>query len=242
MNGKIRLDKFLASQTGLSRTDAKKKIRSGDVTVNGERAKTGDMTVDTQNDTVMLDGDTVGYKKYVYIMLNKPRGIVSASRSDDEKTVVDLVPPTLYRKGLFPAGRLDKDSTGFVLLTDDGEFAHSVLSPSRHVPKTYIVTASKPLSKENTDTFKVGVPLSDGVTKPAFIAEADGFDTDRPVYSVTLTEGRYHQIKRMFAFFGSEVTGLHRVSFGSLPLDKSLLFGECREILPEELALIKKSS
>lgn len=238
MNKKIRLDKFIASQIGVSRTDAKKMIRGGAVTVNGSVEKSADMSVDTSSDTVACGGKPIGFKKHIYIMLNKPQGIVSASRSEDERTVVNLVPAELFRKGLFPAGRLDKDSTGFVLLTDDGSFAHSVLSPSHHVPKTYLVTASDALSKEAMNGFRQGIPLSDGITKPAEIEFAGFSDVDKPIYRVTLTEGRYHQIKRMFSFSGSAVTGLHRISFGGLSLDSGLLPGECRELSPVEVKLI----
>lgn len=241
MSEKIRLDKFIASQIGVSRTDAKKIIRGGTVTVNGAAAKSADMSVDTAHDTVACGGEPIGFKKHIYIMLNKPQGIVSASRSEGERTVVDLVPTELFRKGLFPAGRLDKDSTGFVLLTDDGAFAHSVLSPSRHVPKTYLVTASDALSEDAMSGFRRGVPLSDGVTKPAEIGFVGFTDDSQPIYRVTLTEGRYHQIKRMFTFYGSTVTGLHRISFGGLALDSELLPGKCRELFPDEVKLIAKN-
>ncbi len=239
MSEKIRLDKFIASQTGVSRADAKKMIRGGFVSVNGAVVKNGDMSVDTDSDTVLCGGKQIGFKKYVYIMLNKPKGIVSASRSEDDKTVVDLVPAELFRKGLFPAGRLDKDSTGFVLITDDGAFAHSVLSPSHHVPKTYIVDSSSALTEDELGKFRNGVQLSDGITKPAEIDFVGSSNDGRHVYRVTLTEGRYHQIKRMFAFFGSEVVGLHRIAFGGLALDESLQPGECRELSPEDVKRIK---
>ncbi len=235
MSEKIRLDKFVASQTGMSRADAKKAIRGGTVAVNGTAVKNADMTVDTENDTVSMNGKVMSFKKFVYIMLNKPKGIVSASRSENDKTVIDLVPAELFRKGMFPAGRLDKDSTGFVLITDDGAFAHSVLSPSHHVPKTYLVTSSSELTGESMNVFRSGVPLSDGITKPAEI-ESVGFScSGLPVYRVTLTEGRYHQIKRMFSCLGSAVVGLHRISFGGLNLDSCLSPGECRELSPDEV-------
>lgn len=238
MNEKIRLDKYISSQLGLSRTDAKKTIKSGAVTVNGKSVKNGDMPVDPENDTVSCGGSTIGYKKHVYLMLNKPKGVVSASSSPGDKTVVDLVPEKMKRKGLFPAGRLDKDSTGFVLITDDGEFAHFVLSPAHHIPKTYLVTAVSPLSDSEMTLFKNGVGLSDGVTKPAEISFEKFDGEDRAVYRVTLTEGRYHQIKRMFSALGSGVGELFRIRFGGLELDPDLCEGECRELTSDEVLRI----
>lgn len=209
--------------------------------MNGTAVKNAEFSVDPENDTVVFCGDTLSYKKYIYIMMNKPAGVVSASRSPEERTVVDLVPDSMKRRGLFPAGRLDKDSTGFVLITDDGEFAHSVLSPSRHVPKTYLVTAETELSPENEKKFMSGVELSDGVTKPAKITKTEKYIDGHPVYEVVLFEGRYHQIKRMFSSLGSSVLGLHRISFGGLKLDENLLPGECRELGSEEIAEITKN-
>ena len=241
MNEKIRLDKFISNQTGVSRSETKKLIKKGFAAVNGTAVKNAEFSVDPENDTVVFCGDTLSYKKYIYIMMNKPVGVVSASRSPEERTVVDLVPDSMKRRGLFPAGRLDKDSTGFVLITDDGEFAHSVLSPSRHVPKTYLVTAETELSPENEKKFMSGVELSDGVTKPAKITKTEKYIDGHPVYEVVLFEGRYHQIKRMFSSLGSSVLGLHRILFGGLKLDESLLPGECRELGSEEVAEITKN-
>lgn len=209
--------------------------------MNGTAVKNAEFSVDPENDTVVFCGDSLSYKKYIYIMMNKPADVVSASRSPEERTVVDLVPDSMKRRGLFPAGRLDKDSTGFVLITDDGEFAHSVLSPSRHVPKTYLVTAETELSPENEKKFMSGVELSDGVTKPAKITKTEKYIGGHPVYEVVLFEGRYHQIKRMFSSLGSSVLGLHRISFGGLKLDENLLPGECRELGSEEVAEITKN-
>lgn len=241
MNEKIRLDKFISNQTGVSRSETKKLIKKGFAAVNGTAVKNAEFSVDPENDTVVFCGDTLSYKKYIYIMMNKPADVVSASRSPEERTVVDLVPDSMKRRGLFPAGRLDKDSTGFVLITDDGEFAHSVLSPSRHVPKTYLVTAETELSPENEKKFMSGVELSDGVTKPAKLTKTDKCRGGHPVYEVVLFEGRYHQIKRMFSSLGSSVLGLHRISFGGLKLDENLLPGECRELGSEEVAEITKN-
>ena len=148
-----RLDKILASQGTLSRRDVKEIVKKGRISVNGDVAKKSDIKIDIDNDVVTLDGEIFSLKEHIYIMLNKPQGIVSASESDTDETVVDLVPDELYRKGLFPAGRLDKDTTGFVLITDDGDFAHKILSPKNHIFKTYLATLEHSLSKKSGHLF-----------------------------------------------------------------------------------------
>lgn len=242
MGEKIRLDKFVSGQLQLSRTDAKKLIKSGSITVNGNTVNRPEQSIDTDNDEVCNDGSPVYFKKHIYIMLYKPKGVVSASDSPNDTTVVDIIPDSLKRRGLFPAGRLDKNTTGFVLVTDDGEFAHNILSPSHHVSKEYTVTASCPLTEDALVTFASGVTLSDGITKPAEI-EFIGIDTlSHPMYKVILTEGRYHQIKRMFSSLGSEVIELKREAIGALRLDENLSEGECRELTDEELSLIRQKN
>ena len=242
MGEKIRLDKFVSGQLQVSRTDAKKLIKSGSISVNGITVNRPECSIDTDRDSVCKDGHPVSFKKHIYIMLNKPKGVVSASNSPDDKTVVDLVPDELKRKGLFPAGRLDKNTTGFVLITDDGEFAHSILSPSHHVSKEYTVTASVRLTDASLETFAKGVTLSDGMTKPAEIEFLGTDNSSHPLYKVILKEGRYHQIKRMFLSLSSEVIELRREAIGALRLDKNLSEGECREITDAELSLIKQKT
>lgn len=235
---KIRLDKFLSSQLNISRTDAKKLLKSGAVSVNSVCVKKADATIVTGSDTVAVSGKNIEYKKHLYIMQNKPAGIVSASSSDSDVTVTDILPEELKRSGLFPAGRLDKDTTGFVLITDDGEFAHNILSPAHHVPKTYIVTLLKEVTKENIEAFEKGLMIGDELFKPALLEKLES-PAGEYVYSITITEGRYHQIKRMFASVDNKVIGLDRIKIGQLSLDPSLKPGESREITVEELLMIR---
>ncbi|NMP38307.1 MAG: rRNA pseudouridine synthase [Clostridiales bacterium] len=235
-----RIDKIIASQGELSRSDAKKLLSDGAVAVNGKQVRDCSFKADIDADIVCIHGKPLRSGKYIYIMLNKPTGVVSASRSSGkgEKTVVELVPRSMKRSGLFPAGRLDSDSTGFVLITDDGEFAHRILSPSNHVEKTYEVTLSHQADIERyTEAFSKGLVLSDGTR----LLSADVrmlSDGERPVLEVVLREGRYHQIKRMFAALGNHVEALRRTKIGGLELDAALPEGECRELTAEEVSEI----
>lgn len=229
-----RLDKILSTQLNISRTDAKQMIKRGRVSVNGIPAKSGDVKV-ADADIVAVDGNEISYSRFVYIMMNKPKGVISASEGKGEKTVVDLVPSDMQRRGLFPAGRLDKDTTGFVLLTDDGEFAHSILAPSRHIDKTYVVTLDKPVTPEAVADFRSGMELNG---ERLMQADAEIISEDATVCRVVLRQGLYHQIKRMFKKHGLTVLELKRVKMGNLPLDDSLLPGECRYLSQKELDLI----
>lgn len=229
-----RLDKILSTQLNISRTDAKQMIKKGRVSINGIPAKSGDVKV-ADADIVAVDGNEISYSRFVYIMMNKPKGVISASDGKGEKTVVDLVPSDMQRRGLFPAGRLDKDTTGFVLLTDDGEFAHSILSPSRHIDKTYVVTLDKPVTPEVVQDFRSGMELNG---ERLLQADAQIISEDATVCRVVLRQGLYHQIKRMFKKHGLTVVELKRVKMGNLPLDDSLLPGECRYLSQNELDLI----
>ena len=234
---RIRIDKMLSQAMMLSRADAKKILREGSVSVNGNICKNGDMKVDPNTDVVCVNGKQLIYDKYIYIMLHKPSGIVSASRDSKEKTVVDLVPAEIRRKGLFPAGRLDRDTTGFVLLTDDGDFAHRILAPGKHVPKTYHVTLTRRVSVNETDELAKGPILDDEQLLPV---QTQLLDDEIHLYSVVLMEGRYHQIKRMFAKQGNPVLALHRVKMGNLDLDPALQPGECRLLTPQEVKMIEQ--
>lgn len=229
-----RLDKILSTQLNISRTDAKQMIKKGRVSVNGIPAKSGDVKV-ADADIVAVDGNEISYSRFVYIMMNKPKGVISASDGKGEKTVVDLVPSDMQRRGLFPAGRLDKDTTGFVLLTDDGEFAHSILAPSRHIDKTYVVTLDKPVTPKAVADFRSGMELNG---ERLLQADAEIISEDATVCRVVLRQGLYHQIKRMFKKHGLTVLELKRVKMGNLPLDDSLLPGECRYLSQKELNLI----
>lgn len=176
------------------------------------------------------------YQKYVYLMLNKPEGVVSAAQDKRDTTVVDLVKDAFPRRQLFPAGRLDKTSTGFVLLTDDGTLAHDLLAPGRHVPKQYLVTLDTPLTNAMRVGFAAGVTLADGQTLAP--AEVKPAGADPCVVRVTLHQGVYHQIKRMFGVYGAGVNGLHRDAIGGLALDPALAPGQWRELSAEEVSKI----
>ena len=229
-----RLDKILSTQLNISRTDAKALLKKGRVSVNGTVTKTAD-TKCAVSDIVSVDGEQIAYSKFVYIMMNKPQGVISASDGKGEKTVVDLLPDDMKRRGLFPAGRLDKDTTGFVLLTDDGEFAHSILSPSKHIDKTYVAHLDKPITAELVEDFRGGMTLNGEKLLEAEVTPIDG---DLTVCKVVLRQGLYHQVKRMFKKHGITVTALDRVKMGNLSLDSSLKAGESRYLTAEELDLI----
>lgn len=236
-----RLDKLIASQGKLSRSDVKKMVKSGRVTVDGAVVKSADIKVDADKSVISVDGKALNYKKNIYIMLNKPQGVISASNDKTQKTVVDLVPPELYRDGLFPAGRLDGDTVGFVLITDDGDFAHRILSPKNHIMKTYHATLRSPLTEDDISAFKNGIELSDGTL--CLEAEVRMLEkTDEPIAEVKICEGKYHQVKRMFAALGNKVLYLKRVRMGGLDLDESLEEGQCREITAEEMLLLSEKN
>lgn len=227
-----RLDKFVSSQSGLSRKLARERIWKGNVTVNGKTEKTTDRKIDPDKDEICLDGKPVSYIKFLYIMMNKPKGYVSATRDRDEKTVLDLLPEEYRRSGLFPAGRLDKDTEGLLIITDDGAFGHSMTAPGKEVYKTYIATLDAPADKSAAAAFREGITLDDGEKcRPAFLDILEECDV-----RVRICEGKYHQVKRMCAAVGRHVEALRRISIGALDLDPSLAPGECRLLTEEEKA------
>ncbi len=234
-----RLDKIIASQGIYSRSEVKKLVKAGLVTLNGEKVKSADVKVDAEKDNITVDGENISYKKHIYIMLNKPQGVVSATDDPVHKTVIDLVPPELFRQGLFPAGRLDGDTTGFVLITDDGDFAHRILSPKNHIIKTYHATLHHSLTNEDIRKFTEGIELRDGTL--CLEAQVKMLTDEPPVAEVKIHEGKYHQVKRMFAALGNKVVALKRVRMGGLDLDESLKEGECREISSSELEAIRNN-
>ena len=233
MGGKIRLDRLIASQMGgVSRADVKKMCLKKRIGVNGKLARRSNAHVDT-DDEILLDGQRVEYKKHVYIMLNKPQGVVCSTKEGDSVTVLDLVPEKLRRKGLFPAGRLDKDTEGFVLLTDDGELSHKILSPKSHVPKTYFVRLAKPYGNDYKEKFALGMTI-DGDEK-CLPAEFDGSHENDCECTLILHEGKFHQVKRMFKKLGNEVVYLRRVAIGNVNLREDLALGECLEMLHKDV-------
>lgn len=234
----MRLDKYLAERLGITRSESRKRIAAGAVTVDGALCRKADAKIDENTARVTVGGQDLGggYEKYVYLMLNKPEGVVSASRDKRDTTVADLVAADFPRRQLFPAGRLDKTSTGFVLVTDDGAFAHDILAPRRHVPKTYEVLLDTPLTPEMAAGFAAGVRLADGQRlQPAELSPGpDGPCSAR----VVLRQGVYHQIKRMFGVYGAGVNELRRTAVGGLALDAALGPGGFRELSPAEVARI----
>lgn len=233
----MRLDKFICDNSGYSRSQIKKIIQKGGVTVNSVPVRVCDMKIDPEKDAVCVLGGNISYRKFVYLMLNKPEGYVSATEDRREKTVLDLIGGEFSHRALFPAGRLDKDTVGFVLLTDDGDFAHRILSPKNHVPKTYIAQTDKPCDEEVVRIFEEGAKLSDGTV--CLKADLQFLNEEKTLCEVVICEGMYHQIKRMFASCGRTVVSLERVKMGALGLDRSLARGEYRELTPDELELIK---
>lgn len=231
-----RLDKIIASQGKYSRSEVRKLVKQGLVTVNGTVVKASDMKCDAGRDSICVAGVSLSYKKHLYIMLNKPKGVISATEDSSQKTVLDLIPPELKRQGLFPAGRLDSDTTGFVLITDDGDFAHCILSPKNHIMKTYHATLKLPLTEEDIVRFKEGLTLSDG-TK-CLEAHVRTLENAENVAEIKICEGKYHQVKRMFASLGNKVLELRRVQMGALPLDIDLPEGACRELTEAEVDLL----
>lgn len=232
-----RLDKILSSALKISRADVKKLMKKQSVTVNGASVKSGEMKIDPDTDEIRLNGRDVVYQKNIYLMMNKPEGVISASNDRSQETVVDLVPEEFRRDGLFPAGRLDADTTGFVLITDDGDFAHRILSPKNHVEKTYHARLAQRLSDGDIERFLSGIELKDGtLCLEARLRVVE--DGETPLVEVVIHEGKYHQVKRMFAALGNRVVQLRRIKIGGLSLDGTLAEGECREITREEIRLI----
>ena len=230
-----RLDKVIAEQTEYSRKDVKKLVQNKKVTVNGEIVLKSDIKVDIKVDSIFVDGKEISYQKNVYLILNKPMGYISATEDRKQKTVLDLIDSKYEHRDMFPAGRLDKDTTGMMIITDDGVFAHNILSPKKHIRKIYEVTIDIPVTSEMAKGFEEGVDLNDGKCKVAILEKIGEYEA-----RVTLTEGRYHQIKRMFGCFGAKVVKLHRICMGNLYLPDDLDVGKSRELTLEELELLIK--
>lgn len=232
----MRLDKFLVSTGKISRSDAGRAARGGHITVNGTVEKKADRHIDPESDVITLHGERIVYRRYTYILLNKPAGYVSATEDGREKTVLTLLPEELQRIGLFPCGRLDKYTLGLMLLTNDGELSHKLLSPRHHVEKRYAYTCRLPLLPKDIEQLEGGIELEDGyITKPArMIAEAESRHG-----VIVLTEGKYHQIKRMFEAVGNKIETLERITFGPLTLDPTLARGEWRYLTDQEIAALQ---
>ncbi|MEI4789078.1 pseudouridine synthase [Bacillus sp. FJAT-53060] len=231
----MRLDKLLANSGFGSRKDVKKLVKARAVTVNGEVAKQVKDHVDPLNDEVLVHGERVEYKEFIYLMMNKPDGVISATEDLRDETVVDLLEPEDIARGPFPVGRLDKDTVGLLLLTNDGQLAYQLLSPKKHVPKTYEVHLTYPLRDQDIKRLEQGVVILDDYhTKPAKIEVDANQEADTRI-RLTITEGKYHQVKLMVQAVGNEVIFLKRLSMGSVSLDEDLAPGEYRELTEEEL-------
>lgn len=230
----MRLDKLLALQTGISRREAAALVRQGTACLQGQPLHDPAERVDPRQ--VTLEGKSLGYEEFVYLMMNKPAGVLTAARDKKQPTVMELVPSDLFRRGIQPAGRLDKDTTGLLLLTDDGVLAHRLLSPKHHVWKTYRARLSTPLHSGAEERFAAGIVLSDFTCQPAKLSLLE--DSTFPMYEVSIHEGKYHQVKRMFLAEGSEVLSLKRVAFSSLRLPEDLPEGVVRPLTQEERRML----
>ena len=225
-----RIDKIIASQGLYSRSDVKYMVNRKRITIDGKIITSASQKADVDKNEILLDGKPFVVKKQIYLMLNKPKGYVSATEDKKQQTVLELVPAELKGRDLFPAGRLDKDTTGLMIITDDGMLAHNILSPKKHVQKIYRVELDIPVTEEMQKGFAEGVELNDGVCKDAKLVILG-----EKTAEVTLREGRYHQIKRMFGCYGAKVVELHRLAMGELYLPDDLPEGECRELTEEDL-------
>ena len=230
---KIRLDKFLADMGFGSRSQVRQQIAGGNVTVNGLPARRPELKVDTDKDRVLFCGTEAAYAQYEYYMLNKPAGVVSATEDKKERTVLDLLQER-KRKDLFPVGRLDKDTEGLLLITNNGDLAHRLLAPGRHVDKVYYAEIDGKVTREDAELFRAGVDIGDKKkTMPAFLEILSS--ADRSEILLTIREGRFHQVKRMFHAVGKEVLFLRRIQMGPLKLDEKLRPGEYRRLTKEEV-------
>lgn len=235
-----RLDKLISSQGTYTRKQAQQLIKDGLVKVDGITVRDRGFHIDPEVNSVILDGKEFAVEKFVYLMLNKPKGVVSATNDRSQKTVVDLVPDELKKRNLFPAGRLDMTTTGFVLITDDGDFAHRILSPKNHIEKTYEARLAESVTEEQLRMVADGIVLKDGTEcLPAKLKILEG--GDNPLVEIKICEGKYHQIKRMFAAAGNGVIELKRTKMGNLSLDEDLAEGECRRLNEAEVALIAEA-
>ena len=232
----MRLDKFLVACAVGSRTEVKNFLKSGRVTVNGKKEKSAKLQINEGTDEIHFDGEKLDYEEFVYYMMNKPQGVISATEDPKHKTVLDLMDDYARAKEVFPVGRLDIDTHGFLLLTNDGKLAHALLSPKRHVDKTYLAQVKGIMTDADVETFSQGIPLKDFTCQPAKL-ELVSIDREKnqSLVRVTIAEGKFHQVKRMVAYCGKEVIDLQRLTMGTLVLDENLKRGEWRRLSKEEV-------
>ena len=233
---KMRIDKYLANMGVGSRSEIKRYIKNKRVMVNGVYITDNGLIINLDDD-IRFDEEKISYRKFVYIMMNKPQGVISATEDKYQNTVLDLLDPSYLHFDLFPAGRLDKDTEGFLLLTNDGKLAHNMLSPKKHVEKKYYVEVIGHLINEDIDAFSGNIIIDDGYEcMPAKLEILDSNDISKAY--VTIKEGKFHQIKRMFEAIGKEVTYLRRLTMGPLKLDENLELGEYRELTEQEMQML----
>ncbi|MFC4801137.1 pseudouridine synthase [Neobacillus sp. GCM10023253] len=234
----MRIDKMLANLGFGSRKEVKQLLKNGAVKVDDVVIKDAKQHVDPNTQTVTLNGEVIEYKEFIYLMMNKPPGVISATEDNVDETVIDLLEMEDQVYEPFPVGRLDKDTEGLLLITNDGQLAHRLLSPKKHVPKTYFAVIDREVTEDDVKAFAKGVVLDDGyLTKPGELKIIkSGIRSD---IELTITEGKFHQVKRMFEAVGKRVVYLQRISMGPLQLDETLELGEYRELSDEELELLK---
>ncbi|MDQ0413062.1 pseudouridine synthase [Mesobacillus stamsii] len=234
----MRIDKVLSNLGYGSRKEVKKLLKDGAVIVNGEFIKDAKQHVNPKKDLITFNGEEIQYREFIYLMMNKPPGVISATEDSHEETVIDLLEAEDLVFEPFPVGRLDKDTEGLLLLTNDGQLSHRLLSPKQHVPKTYFAVIEGEVTEQDIVSFKQGVTLDDGYkTKPGeLVIVKSGLTSD---IELTITEGKFHQVKRMFLAVGKRVVYLKRISMGPLQLDETLELGEYRELTDEEIDLLQ---
>ena len=230
----MRLDKCLADCGLGTRSEVKSLLKAKRITVNGKVVTNGKVQVNPEVDELMFDGEKIQYEEFVYIMMNKPKGVVSATEDNLHKTVLDLIDPIYFKKGVFPVGRLDIDTHGLLLLTNDGELAHRLLSPKKHVTKIYQARVEGVMTSEDATAFEKGIVLADGTQCLPAVLDILSTTQNESLVQIHLKEGKFHQVKRMVKACGKTVVDLERLTMGPLRLDKELALGESRPLTEEE--------
>ena len=234
-----RIDKILSNLGYGTRKDLKKIVKNGMVQVNGITIKDSAMKVDPEKDKIVINGEEIFYREFIYLMMNKPAGVISATFDNKDETVIDLLEVEHQVFEPFPVGRLDKDTVGLLLLTNDGDLNHRLISPKWKVDKVYFAKIDQKVTEEDIEKFKHGITLDDGYRCKEAILEIQKASEEGSEIVLTIQEGKFHQVKRMFEAVGKKVTYLKRIEFGTLPLDEDLEEGEYRELTDEELAVLK---
>lgn len=234
-----RLDKIISNLGYGSRKEIKALVKKGLVKVDGEVVKDNGLLIDPEKSVININGEDLFYREYIYLMMNKPDGVISATYDNREETVIDLLEVEHQVFNPFPVGRLDKDTVGLLLLTNDGELNHRLISPKWHVDKVYYAKIDKAVDEKDIEAFKSGITLDDGYKCKEGKLEIISSSNEGSEVMVTIQEGKYHQVKRMFEALGKTVVYLKRTEFGGLPLDQELEEGEYRELIEDELALLK---